>query len=60
MNASTSTRLVPCTVDERGAVPTEWQGTAMLRGLAAADAVVVVPAGGAESGAVLETLPLPW
>ena len=60
VNASTSTRLVPCTLDERGAVPTLWQGTAMLRGLAAADAVVVVPAGGAEPGVVLETLPLPW
>ncbi len=32
VNASTSTRLVPCVVDERGAVPTGWQGTAMLRG----------------------------
>ena len=60
VNASPSTRLVPCTVDERGAVPTEWQGTAMLRGLASADVVVVVPAGGAEPGARLETLPLPW
>ena len=59
-NASASTRLVPCTVDERGAIPTGWQGTAMLRGLAAADAVVVIPAGGAESGTVVETLALPW
>jgi molybdopterin molybdotransferase len=60
VNVSNSTRLVPCTVDERGAVPTPWQGTAMLRGLAAADVVAVVPAGGAEPGTVLETLELPW
>ena len=59
-NASASTRLVPCMLDERGAVPAPWQGTAMLRGLAAADVVVVVPAGGAEPGERLETLALPW
>jgi molybdopterin molybdotransferase len=59
-NVSTSTRLVPCMLDERGAVPVRWQGTAMLRGLASAEVVVVVPAGGAEPGAMLETLPLPW
>lgn len=59
-NASASTRLVPCVIDERGAVPTRWQGTAMLRGLATADVVVVIPAGGAEQGSIVETLPLPW
>lgn len=59
-NPSASTRLVPCTVDDGGATPTRWQGTAMLRGLAAADVVVVVPPGGAGAGSVVATLPLPW
>ena len=59
-NPSASTRLVACTLDGDGATPTPWQGTAMLRGLAAADVVVVVPPGGAESGSVVGTLPLPW
>lgn len=60
-NASSSTRLVPCVLDESGlATPTGWQGSGMVRGLASADAVVVIPAGGRESGDVVETLPLPW
>ena len=59
-NRSSSTRLVSCTVDEHGATPTPWQGTAMLRGLAAADAIVVIPAGGAQRGSTARTLPLPW
>jgi molybdopterin molybdotransferase len=59
-NRSSSTRLVPCTLDEHGATPTPWQGTAMLRGLAAADVVAVVPAGGAEAGTAVGTVPVPW
>lgn len=59
-NPSSSTRLVPCTLQDAGAVPTAWQGSAMLRGLASADAVLVIPSGGAEAGATVETLPLPW
>ena len=59
-NRSASTRLVPCALGDDGATPTPWQGTAMLRGLAAADVVAIVPPGGAEAGAVVRTLPLPW
>lgn len=58
-NASPSTRLVPCTVDDRGATPTGWQGSAMLRGLAAADVVAVIPAGGSEAGDTVGTVALP-
>ena len=60
-NPSRSTRLVPCTLgDDGAATPAPWQGSAMLRGLAAADVVVVVPAGGATRGTAIRTLPLPW
>ena len=60
-NRSSATRLVPGTVDVEGrATPTPWQGTAMLRGLAVADTVAVVPAGGAEAGSLVRALPLPW
>ena len=59
-HGSSSTRLVPCALDDAGATPTDWQGSAMLRGLAAADVVAVIPAGGAEAGELVRTLPLPW
>lgn len=59
-NATSSTRLVPCEWADGGAVPSRWQGAAMLRGLAAADAVAVIPPGGALAGATVDTLPLPW
>lgn len=49
-------RLVPV----RGGHPSLHAGPSMLRGLAHADAVAVVPPGGAERGADLEALPLPW
>ncbi|MEU2180452.1 molybdopterin molybdotransferase MoeA [Streptomyces thermolilacinus] len=54
------TRLVP--VAHRGghAVPLHYTGPAMLRGLAAADGLAVVPPGGARPGDVLEVLDLPW
>jgi molybdopterin molybdotransferase len=42
------------------AEPTAWHGAGMLRGLAEADGVLVVPRGGADAGAELEVLPLPW
>ncbi|MEU1023294.1 molybdopterin molybdenumtransferase MoeA, partial [Streptomyces sp. NPDC005904] len=35
-------------------------GPAMLRGIAAADGLAVVPPGGARGGQVLEILDLPW
>jgi molybdopterin molybdotransferase len=72
-NPTRSTRLVAC-VREAGAglgagaphhaalrlLPLGRQGSAMLRGLAAAEAVAVVPPGGTAPNSVVETLPLPW
>ncbi|MGW7485405.1 molybdopterin molybdotransferase MoeA [Streptomyces sp. NPDC054786] len=59
------TRIVPVVYrdDERHglmAAPLHFHGPAMLRGIAAADALAVVPPGGAERGTELELLELPW
>ncbi|GCD36421.1 molybdopterin molybdenumtransferase MoeA [Streptomyces chrestomyceticus JCM 4735] len=64
------TRLVPVAFREGPAdegdgdggavVPLRFSGPAMLRGIAAADAMAVVPPGGAERGAEVELLDLPW
>ncbi|AMM19636.1 hypothetical protein AX769_05135 [Frondihabitans sp. PAMC 28766] len=43
-----------------GAVPAERQSAAMLRGLADADGLLVVPQGGAAAGSVVPSLALPW
>lgn len=43
-----------------GVVPVGRQGAAMLRGLAEADALVVVPAGGIRRGDPVPALALPW
>nr|WP_256428774.1 hypothetical protein [Frigoribacterium sp. VKM Ac-2836] len=43
-----------------GAVPTERQSSAMLRGLADADGLLIVPEGGARAGEVVPALGLPW
>jgi molybdopterin molybdotransferase len=53
------TRLVPCV--DRGAAcePTEYIGSGMLRGLAAADGFAVVPRDGGAVGDAVEWLPLP-
>jgi len=59
-NLSGSTRLVAYRLTDRGAVPTARQGSGMLRGLAEADGVAVVPAGGACAPDPVATLPLPW
>ena len=50
-----ATRLVPV----RDGVPQVFAGPAMLRGLAGADAVAVVPPGGAAAGDEVEALALP-
>ena len=42
------------------AAPLHFHGPAMLRGIAAADALAVVPPGGAQRGNELELLELPW
>jgi len=54
------TRLVPVVVRADRAVPLHYNGPAMLRGIAAADALAVVPPGGARPGQELELLDLPW
>ncbi|WP_301368816.1 molybdopterin molybdotransferase MoeA [Streptomyces xanthophaeus] len=54
------TRLVPVVLSDEHAVPLRYHGPAMLRGVAAADALAVVPPEGARSGQELEILDLPW
>ncbi|MFI6657040.1 molybdopterin molybdotransferase MoeA [Streptomyces sp. NPDC050523] len=54
------TRLIPVVLRGDRAVPLHYNGPAMLRGIAAADALAVVPPGGAGSGQELELLDLPW
>ncbi|MFJ6797586.1 molybdopterin molybdotransferase MoeA [Streptomyces sp. NPDC091268] len=54
------TRLVPVLLTDEHAVPLRYNGPAMLRGVAAADALAVVPPHGARSGRELEILDLPW
>ncbi|MEU7720257.1 molybdopterin molybdotransferase MoeA [Streptomyces tibetensis] len=54
------TRLVPVVLRGDEAVPLHYNGPAMLRGVAAADALAVVPPGGARPGQETELLDLPW
>ncbi|MFI9580724.1 molybdopterin molybdotransferase MoeA [Streptomyces sp. NPDC052236] len=54
------TRLVPVAHRTDGLLPLHYNGPAMLRGIAAADALAVVPPGGARAGDELEVLDLPW
>ncbi|MGW2015706.1 molybdopterin molybdotransferase MoeA [Streptomyces sp. NPDC001927] len=54
------TRLVPVVYRDDRIVPLRYHGPAMLRGIAAADGMAVVPPGGARPGDALEILDLPW
>ncbi|TPQ16263.1 molybdopterin molybdotransferase MoeA [Streptomyces sporangiiformans] len=54
------TRLIPVVLREDRAVPVHYNGPAMLRGVAVADALAVVPPGGGRAGQELEILDLPW
>ncbi|WP_046727664.1 molybdopterin molybdotransferase MoeA [Streptomyces humi] len=54
------TRLIPVVLRGDSAIPLHYNGPAMLRGVAAADALAVVPPGGAQRGAETELLDLPW
>ncbi|MEU5307956.1 molybdopterin molybdotransferase MoeA [Streptomyces sp. NPDC021562] len=54
------TRLIPVVLRGDAAIPLHYNGPAMLRGIAAADALAVVPPGGAQQGAETELLDLPW
>ncbi|MFG6402097.1 molybdopterin molybdotransferase MoeA [Microbacterium sp. P04] len=49
--------IVPFTAGPEGARPTGWTGAAMLRGLAAADGLLVLESAGTTEASVL---PLPW
>jgi molybdopterin molybdotransferase len=53
------TRLVPVLLPERGAVPLAFDGPAMLRGLALAEGLAVVPPGGVAPGQPVEVLEVP-
>ncbi|MFJ9577691.1 molybdopterin molybdotransferase MoeA [Streptomyces sp. NPDC101191] len=54
------TRLVPVVLRGDEAAPLHYNGPAMLRGIAAADGMAVVPPGGARPGEALDVLDLPW
>ncbi|WP_369145259.1 molybdopterin molybdotransferase MoeA [Streptomyces sp. R44] len=54
------TRLVPVVRHGERLVPLRYNGPAMLRGIAVADGMAVVPPGGARSGQELDVLDLPW
>ncbi|MFM9449174.1 molybdopterin molybdotransferase MoeA [Streptomyces acidiscabies] len=54
------TRLIPVAVRGDRAVPLHYNGPAMLRGIAVADALAVVPPGGMRAGDEVELLDLPW
>lgn len=58
--ARRGTRLLPVIDDDAGVVPAGRDGSAMLRGLAAADALAEVPAGGVAVGSTARLHLLPW
>lgn len=54
------TRVVPCTVGQTGAVPVAHIGAGMLRGIAAANVLAVIPPEGASLGDEVAVIALPW
>lgn len=54
------TRLVPCRIEQGRAMPSPYFRSGMLRGLADADAVMVIPEGGCTKDEAVTALPLPW
>ncbi len=60
VNTGRDTRIVAVRHEGIGVVPVPWQGSGMVRGIAQADCLVVVPSGGVAAGGVLDVLPLPW
>ena len=52
--------LVPFRLQQQQAVANPWLGSGMMRGLADAAGVLVVPPQGVRAGEVVETLTLPW
>jgi molybdopterin molybdotransferase len=53
------TRLLPVLLDGRGATPLPFGGPAMLRGLAVADGLAVVPPDGVAAGSAVQVLDVP-
>lgn len=54
-----NTRLLPVLLEEQGAVPLTFDGPAMLRGLALAGGLAVIPPGGLAPGATVKVLEAP-
>ncbi|MFI0466179.1 molybdopterin molybdotransferase MoeA [Saccharopolyspora sp. 5N102] len=54
-----STRLLPVLLRENAAAPLPFDGPAMLRGLALADGLAVVPPGGLPAGSTVDVLEVP-
>lgn len=57
---ATDRRLIPARRHGDAATPTEFWGSAMLRGISESDCLLVTEAGGAEAGDRIGVLPLPW
>lgn len=57
---ATEHRLVPYRRSGGTAAATPWLGSGMLRGLAAADGIMIVPPGGVAPGTEIDDLGLPW
>jgi molybdopterin molybdotransferase len=55
-----SSILVPFRLEQGRAVANPWLGSGMMRGLADASGVLLVPPAGLASGATVEALTLPW
>jgi molybdopterin molybdotransferase len=53
------TRIIPVLIDEGRARPLRFDGPAMLRSLALADALAAIPPGGGQAGTVVTVLPVP-
>lgn len=59
-NSGRHTHLVAYRLSPDGAVPTGHQGSGMLRGLAKADGLAVIPPGGSSAGVPVAAVSLPW
>jgi len=55
-----TTLLAPYRLVDGTAVTTDWTGSGMMRGLADADGILVVPASGLAAGSSAESITLPW
>jgi molybdopterin molybdotransferase len=53
------TRIIPALIDDGTARPLRFDGPAMLRSLALADALVAIPASGGLAGSAVTVLPVP-